>query len=90
LGTAVNQAQLPTPLVGNLVSCGIKISAKFSGNLGAEAQVCFPIPPGKVGFAYYWDGTQWVKTTLPVQDNQSCVTIPATAPNPVLTALFDQ
>ena len=90
LGTTVNQSQLPTPLVGNLVSCGIQISAKFSGNLGAETQVCFPIPPGKTGFAYYWDGTQWVKTTSPAQNNQSCVTVPVSAPNPVFTALFDQ
>ena len=77
-------------LPGKVVSCGIKIEAKPSSNLGAEAQVCFPIPPSQADFAYYYDGTQWVKTTLGAQEGQSCVNVPKTAGNPAFAALFDK
>jgi hypothetical protein len=83
---------------GTMMSCGIKIDATPIDNLGAEVQVCFPIPPNQTGYAYYWDSTLvvtatlegWVKTTLEAKDNQSCVNIPASAGNPAFAALFDK
>ncbi len=88
--SVVDETQLSKEFPGNLVSCGVQIKASPGTNLGAEAQVCFPIPPDKAGFAYYWDGTKWVKTTLEVKDNQSCVMVPSTAGNPAFAALFDK
>lgn len=92
LASVVPADGLPTGLPGTLLSCGIKIEAKGkpSAVLGAAAQVCFPIPPTQDGFAYYWDGAQWVKTTLETAAGQSCVEIPASAPNPAYAGLFEQ
>ena len=89
-GSVVADTDLPTGFKGNLLSSGIKIDASQGTTLGAPVTVSFPIPPGKTGFAYYWDGSQWVKTTLEVQDGQSSVVIPAGAPNPTFAALFDK
>ncbi|MCJ7585647.1 MAG: hypothetical protein MUO30_12880, partial [Anaerolineales bacterium] len=46
---------LANVLPGTMMSCGIKAEATPINNLGAEVQVCFPIPPDQTGFAYYWD-----------------------------------
>jgi hypothetical protein len=89
---------LANVLPGMMMSCGIKAEATPINNLGAEVQVCFPIPPDQTGFAYYWDSTLvvtatlegWVKTTLEAKDNLSCVNIPASAGNPAFAALFDR
>jgi len=77
---------------GNLISCLIKIHAIPADNksLGAELQVCFPILPPETGFTYYWDGTQWVKTTPVVKEGYSCINVPTSAPNPLYTAMFDK
>jgi len=87
----VPEEVLPKDLPADLISCAIKIEAKPGTTLGAEVQVCFPIPPSKAGFAY--DSpliTQWVKTTLEAEGGQSCVTIPATTASPAFAGLFDK
>ena len=93
---------LPGPFPGLLMSCGIKIEAVPGPTLGAEVRVCFPILPWRgwnywggytgsgPGYAYDWDGANWVRTTLDTMDNQSCVDIPAKAANLVFAGLFDR
>jgi len=88
--SVVVAGDLAKELPGQLLGCGIKVDAKPGATLGAQAQVCFPIPPSQAGFAYYWDGVHWVKTTLEPKDAQSCVNIPETAANPAYAGLFDK
>ena len=92
IASVVDQNEFSKDYPGNLTSSLIRIDAVPANNktLGAELQVCFPIAPAQAGFAYYWDGTQWVKTTLATKDSQSCTDIPASAPNPLYTAMFDK
>lgn len=89
--TVVDQTLLPGSFPGNLVSCGIRIDAiPVSAALGAEIQVCFPIPPAQTALAYHHAGEQWVQSTEAVQNGESCVTIPVDDPNPAYSALFEQ
>jgi hypothetical protein len=90
--SAVNKNEFAKDYPGNLMSCLIKIKAVPANNktLGAELLVCFPVAPTQTGFAYYWDGTQWMKTTLAVKDGQSCIDVPTSAPNPLYVAMFDK
>jgi hypothetical protein len=89
--TVVDSTALPGPVPGTLLSCGLRIDARpASAALGAEIQVCFPIPPTKTAVASHHDLTQWVKTTQAVTNGQSCVAVPVSDPNPAFTALFEQ
>ncbi len=89
--TVVDQTLLPGPFPGTLAGCGIRIDAQpISATLGAEIQVCFPIPPTKTALAYHHDLQQWVKTAAQVQNGESCVMVPVGDPNPAFSALFEQ
>ncbi len=89
--TLIDQTLLPGPFPGTLASCGIRIDAQpVSATLGAEIQVCFPIPPTATALAYHHDQQQWVQTTAAVQNGESCVTVPVGDPNPTFSALFEQ
>lgn len=89
--TVVDQTLLPGSFPGTLLSCGIRIDAQpASATLGAEIQVCFPVPPTKTALAYHHDVQQWVQTALPTQDAESCITVPVNDPNPTFSALFGQ
>jgi hypothetical protein len=85
----VSADDLPKALPGKLISCAVKIVATpASATLGANVQVCFPVPPTQAGFAYDWLGP-WQKTdTLPT-NGQSCVIVPASAVNASYTGLFN-
>jgi len=87
--SVVPQADLPATLPGNLVSCAIKVQAVTSATLGAETLVCWPLLPTQAGFAYYYDGSKWVKTASQTSSNQVCANVvPSTAPNPAFVAVF--
>ena len=88
--SVVSGDSLAATLPGTLLSCGIKVEATPGATLGAVTEVCFPIPLDQAGFAYYWNGTTWVKTTLDPKDSQSCVDVPASAGNPAFAGLFDK
>jgi hypothetical protein len=88
--SVVPESTLPKTLPGTLLSCGVKVEAKPNADLGAPIAVCFPLGPDNTGVAYYWDGTQWVKTTTTNQNGQSCVDMPASTANPAYAALFDK
>jgi len=96
--SAVDQSAFSVAFPGNgfpsgLGSCLIKIEGlpvPSDKSLDATMQVCFPIPPTKNGFAYYWDGTKWVKTTLAAKNLQSCIDVPSTVPDPLYLAMFNQ
>lgn len=89
--SATNRNDFSKDYPGNLVSCVIMVRAVPANNktTGGDLQVCFPIVPTQTGFAYYWDGTKWVKTILAVSNGHSCIDVPNTAPNPVFVAMFD-
>ncbi len=80
---------LPKALPGNLISCAVKIVATpASATLGANVEVCFPVPPTQAGFAHEWQGP-WQKTDiLPTNNGQSCVIVPADAVNASYAGLF--
>ncbi len=89
--TVVDQTLLPANFPGSLLSCGIRIDAQpVSATLGAAIQVCFPVPPTKTALAYHHDVQQWVQTGEPVQNAESCISVPVNDPNPTFTALFEQ
>jgi hypothetical protein len=56
---------------------------------GGQTKVCYAAGPGFSAAAYYWKGSDWVKSTAEVADGKACVTVPADAPNPSYTALFE-
>lgn len=87
----VPETDLPGPFPGLLVSCPVKVQAVTSTNLGAKTLVCWPLVPELAGFAYYYDGSKWVKTTSQIADNQVCADVVASsAPNPAFVAVFDK
>ena len=89
--SVVPESELPLVLPGKLVTCAIKIEAFTSPNLGSETLVCWPLLPAQSGFAYYFDGTKWVRTALQTSDGQVCANVvPGTAPNPAFAAVFDK
>ncbi len=95
--SVVPESELPTPFPpgvpppASLVSCAIKIEAVTSADLGAETLVCWPLLPAQSGFAYYYDGSEWQKTTSQTSDGQVCANfVPGTAPNPAFAAVFDK
>ncbi len=89
--TVVDPTQLPATLPGTLLSCGVRIDAKpVNPTVGAEIQLCFPVPPTKTALAFDHDLEQWTKTTLDVANGQSCVKIAVDNPNPSYAALFEQ
>jgi hypothetical protein len=90
--SATNKNEFNKSYPGNLTSCLIKVMVVPANNKtqGADLQVCFPLAPAQTGVVYYWDGTQWVKTTLAVKGNQACIDVPSSAPNPLYTAMFDK
>ena len=96
--SAVDESAFSLAFPGNgfpsrLESCLITITGTpvpSDKKLDATLQVCFPIAPTENGFAYYWDGTQWVKTTLAAKNLQSCIDIPTTVPDPLYTAMFNK
>ncbi len=89
--TVVDPTELPANLPGALLSCGIRVDAKpVSTTLGAEIELCFPIPPTKTALAYDHDVEQWVKTAEAVSNGQSCVKLAVDNPNPTFAALFQQ
>lgn len=77
---------------GKLISCLLKIRLVPANNktLGADFMVCFPITPSTVATADYWNGTQWIASTLPSSNGLLCVIVPATAPNPLYAAMFSK
>ncbi len=88
----VPETALPGKFPGLLVSCPVKVDAVTSTNLGSKTLVCWPLVPRQAGFAYYYDGSQWVKTTNSLtNDNQVCAdVVAANAPNPTFVAIFDK
>jgi hypothetical protein len=89
--SVVPESELPLELPGKLVTCAIKVEAVTSTDLGSETLVCWPLLPAQSGFAYYYDGSTWVKTTSQTSDNQVCANVvPGTAPNPAYSAVFDK
>lgn len=88
--SVVPQDVLPRELPGKLISCAIKVEAQPGATLGAEVEVCFPIPPSTTGFAHEHDGTQWATSTVAATGGQACVAVPAIAGTPSFAALFDK
>ena len=88
----VPETALPGKFPGLLVSCPVKVDAITSTNLGSKTLVCWPLVPRKAGVAYYYDGSQWVKTTNSlINDDQVCAdVVAASAPNPAFVAVFDK
>jgi hypothetical protein len=73
---------------GHLLTAPVILTVDSGNTLNVDQLVCFPVPPTKVGSAYYWDNNNWVKTE-DAKNGQACVTVPANAPGPAYTALFD-
>ncbi len=88
----VPETELPGSFPGLLVSCPVKVQAVTSTDLGSKTLVCWPYLPKQAGFAYYYDGSKWVKTTNSLTgDNQVCADmVAATAPNPAYVAVFNK
>lgn len=84
----VAEEDLPARKPGNLLTSPIKLLDSFGSTLQVNHKVCFPVPPGKNGVAYYWNAKGWVKTEN-AKDGQACVTAPAVAPNPSYAILVE-
>jgi hypothetical protein len=80
------EEDLPAKIPGNLLTSPIKLLDSFGSTLQVKHKVCFPVPPGKKGIAYYWTGNGWAKTEN-ANNDQACATVPGTAPNPTYVAL---
>jgi hypothetical protein len=79
---------LPKNVPGPLLTSPIKLMVEAGKTLGVHQRVCFPVPPGKNGVANHWDGRAWVKNEI-AKNNQACVTLPASAPNPTYAVLSE-
>ena len=88
--TIVSSEALPLKWPGGLMSCVVRIDAKPAISMGTDVRICFPIPPTKAGFAYYNDGSVYIKTALEPADGMSCVIVPAAADDIVFSAMFDK
>jgi len=89
--SVVSSSALHMDLPGKLVSCVVKIVATpATASIGTDVQVCFPVGPTQAAYAYFYDGSNWNKTTVALKDSQSCVTVPAKTGSPVFSALFDR
>lgn len=77
----VKPIDLPTRVLGTTLTYPIKLVVSSGDTLGVDERVCFPVAPGQIGAAYYWDSKGWVKTEA-IQGGQACVTVPLSAPNP--------
>jgi hypothetical protein len=82
-------SDLPANLPGEALAAPILLRTEGSETMGVEHRVCFPVPPGRDGYAYYWDGEDWVETDEP-GDGVACVTVPATAPSPTYAGLCEE
>ena len=91
MASVVPESELPLELPGKLVTCAIKVEAVTNTDLGSETLVCWPLLPAQSGFAYYYDGSDWLKTASQTSEDQVCANVvPGTAPNPAYTAVFDK
>jgi len=91
MASVVPESELPLELPGKLVTCAIKVEAVTSTDLGSETLVCWPLLPAESGFAYYFDGSDWLKTASQTSDSQVCANVvPGTAPNPAYAAVFNK
>jgi hypothetical protein len=91
LASVVPESELPLELPGKLVSCAIKVEAVTNADLGSETLVCWPLLPEQSGFAYYFDGSDWLKTASQTSENQVCANVvPGNAPNPAYAAVFNK
>jgi hypothetical protein len=82
----IKPIDLPARLPGVPLTYPIKLIVSSGKTLGVDEQICFPVPPGYVGSAYYWDGMEWLQTE-DSNSGRACITVPAFAPNPSYTGL---
>ncbi len=87
----VKPYQLPAALPGKPLTYPVQLIVHDDETMTVAHTVCFPIPPGRTGSAYYWDGllNTWVKSTDDPADGKACVTIPAEVQAPAYAALCE-
>ena len=82
-------SNLPPGQTEVFLSAPIKLTATGGSVLGVAQTFCLPVPPGKTGAAYFWDGKTWIKTQKAV-DGKACVTVPAGTLVPFYVALLQE
>lgn len=85
----VKDSELPAGLPAVLLTSPIQLAVSSGTSLGVPQKICFPLPPGKNGSAYFWDGTAWVKTEE-AKDGKACVTPSAETHAPTFVVLFQE
>lgn len=83
-------SDLPAPLPGTPLASPIGVIVHTATTLTVPQRLCFPVPPGKDGYAYYWDDQTraWIKTE-DASDGQACVTVPAEVQAPTYVELYE-
>ena len=81
----VKQIDLPAKKPGPLLTSPIELIVNTDPTMNVPHKVCFPLPPNKDGYVFYWDGltATWIQSTEPpTADGMACVTVPATVVSP--------
>jgi hypothetical protein len=81
------EKDLPRRSSGHLLSSGIIIRMNTGNSFDIVQQICYPVVPGKDGYAYYWDGSNWIKTD-DVENGVACVVVPLVSPNPTYVGMW--
>ncbi len=87
----VKPYELPARLPGVPLTYPLQLIVHGDPHMTVEHTVCFPVPPGRIAEAYYWDGETetWVKAAEEPKDGKACVKVPADAQAPSYVGLVE-
>ncbi len=86
----VKESDLPAKKPGALLTSPIELIVNTHSTMTVAQKVCFPVPPNKDGYVWYWDSLTkaWIQSAEPLTaDGMACVTVPDTTLSPTYVVI---